>query len=255
MAKYLDATGLTYLWGKITGAFQAKVTASGILKGNGSGGVSAATPGTDYVASESDPTVPSWAKASSKPTYTYSEVGAAASSHNHAAGDINSGTLGVGRGGTGATTFTSGALLKGNGTSAIAAGPVIGSSTTTYLRNDGSWATPTNTTTGTTYAAASVPNNTTFGTNGSIYNVYNATKHATATASLAVASWNSSNQQSVTVSGVTASNLVVVSPAPSSWEAASSAGVRCYAQGSNSLSFACKSKPSVALIMNVVIWS
>lgn len=32
---------------------------------------------------ETDPTVPSWAKASSKPTYTYSEVGAAASSHSH----------------------------------------------------------------------------------------------------------------------------------------------------------------------------
>lgn len=32
---------------------------------------------------ETDPTVPSWAKASTKPTYTYSEVGAAASSHTH----------------------------------------------------------------------------------------------------------------------------------------------------------------------------
>ena len=33
--------------------------------------------------SETDPTIYSWAKASTKPTYTYSEVGAAASSHNH----------------------------------------------------------------------------------------------------------------------------------------------------------------------------
>ena len=32
---------------------------------------------------ETDPTVPSWAKASSKPTYTYSEVGAASSGHTH----------------------------------------------------------------------------------------------------------------------------------------------------------------------------
>lgn len=53
---------------------------------------------------ETDPTVPSWAKASSKPTYTASEVGAAAASHEHAAGDITSGTLGVARGGTGQTT-------------------------------------------------------------------------------------------------------------------------------------------------------
>jgi hypothetical protein len=32
---------------------------------------------------ETDPTVPAWAKAATKPTYTASEVGAAASSHNH----------------------------------------------------------------------------------------------------------------------------------------------------------------------------
>ena len=32
---------------------------------------------------ETDPTVPSWAKQSSKPSYTYSEVGAAPASHNH----------------------------------------------------------------------------------------------------------------------------------------------------------------------------
>ncbi|MBQ9727630.1 MAG: hypothetical protein IJV65_09025 [Kiritimatiellae bacterium] len=32
---------------------------------------------------ETDPTVPAWAKAATKPTYTYSEVGAAASSHVH----------------------------------------------------------------------------------------------------------------------------------------------------------------------------
>ena len=37
---------------------------------------------------ETDPTVPSWAKASSKPTYTYSEVGAAASSHTHSIANV-----------------------------------------------------------------------------------------------------------------------------------------------------------------------
>lgn len=36
--------------------------------------------------------------------------------HNHAAGDISSGTLGVARGGTGVGTMTSGAALIGNGT-------------------------------------------------------------------------------------------------------------------------------------------
>ena len=36
-----------------------------------------------YIVTETDPTVPSWAKQATKPTYTYSEVGAAASSHGH----------------------------------------------------------------------------------------------------------------------------------------------------------------------------
>ena len=40
-------------------------------------------------------------------------------SHKHSTDDINSGTFGVARGGTGATTFTSGAVLIGNGTGAI----------------------------------------------------------------------------------------------------------------------------------------
>ena len=42
----------------------------------------------DLLTSESDPTVPSWAKASSKPTYTATEVGALASSTTHLSGDV-----------------------------------------------------------------------------------------------------------------------------------------------------------------------
>lgn len=38
---------------------------------------------------ESDPTVPSWAKADTKPTYTYSEVGAAPTVHTHAIADVS----------------------------------------------------------------------------------------------------------------------------------------------------------------------
>lgn len=48
---YLDNTGLNYFWGKIKSALsskQNKITASGMLKGDGAGGVTAATPGTDY---------------------------------------------------------------------------------------------------------------------------------------------------------------------------------------------------------------
>ena len=70
---------------------QPKITANGILKGNGSGTISAAVAGTDY----------------------------AAASHNHDASAITSGTLSVARGGTGASSFTSGELLVGNGTGAV----------------------------------------------------------------------------------------------------------------------------------------
>ena len=43
----------------------------------------------------------------------------AAAGHTHAAGDITSGVLPVANGGTGRSTFTSGNVLTGNGTSAV----------------------------------------------------------------------------------------------------------------------------------------
>lgn len=161
---------------------QAKITASGILKGDGSGGVSAATAGTDYVvpsgsitgtagglsatlgvskggtgktsvtknailagnASSTTGALAAIATASGALYATAANgaatfgtlpvaqggtgatsaagartnLGAAAASHTHAAGDIT-GTLGVAHGGTGATTFTSGAALIGAGTGAV----------------------------------------------------------------------------------------------------------------------------------------
>ena len=47
------------------------------------------------------------------------DIGAAAVSHSHGAGDITSGTLPVARGGTGAASLTSGAALIGAGTGAV----------------------------------------------------------------------------------------------------------------------------------------
>ncbi len=41
-----------------------------------------------YISEETDPTVPAWAKSDTKPTYTASEVGAAAKSHNHTVANI-----------------------------------------------------------------------------------------------------------------------------------------------------------------------
>ena len=89
---------------------QAKITASGILKGDGSGGVSAAVSGTDY----------------------------APASHSH--GNITSG----GDITATAPTIASGdkIIINDESASKITNGPSFGTSTTTYLRNDGSWATP-----------------------------------------------------------------------------------------------------------------
>lgn len=62
-----------------------------------------------------------------------------------------------------------------------------------------------------------------------------------------------SNQQTVTVSGVTTSNTVIVSPAPASYDAYCEAGIYCSAQAANSLTFKCDTAPSASLTVNVMI--
>lgn len=79
MAKFLDDNGLSYFWQKVK-AYIDSHSGSGdtnvieVVKVNGT----ALTPDSNKAVNvvESDPTVPSWAKASSKPSYTASEVGA-----------------------------------------------------------------------------------------------------------------------------------------------------------------------------------
>lgn len=100
--------------------------------------VSAFTNDAGYLTSytETDPTVPSWAKASAKPTYTASEVGAAASSHVH--GNVkNDGTITVN------TSMANGDRLLFSDTSDSSkiknTSITIGTSTTQYLANNGTW--------------------------------------------------------------------------------------------------------------------
>ena len=69
------------------------------------------------------------------------------------------------------------------------------------------------------------------------------------TITLPASGW-SNNQQTVAATGVTADNAVTPSPAPASWEAA---GVRCTAQGADSLTFACSETPTEDLTYNVLI--
>lgn len=69
---------------------------------------------------------------------------------------------------------------------------------------------------------------------------------------LAAASW-SDGTQTVTVTGVTAANSVIVQAAPESRAAWLDADVYCSAQGAGTLTFTCESAPEADLTANVLI--
>lgn len=72
------------------------------------------------------------------------------------------------------------------------------------------------------------------------------------TITLTSAGW-SSNTQTVNVTGMTATGVVMVSPDPSNQSAYTSAGIICTAQATDSLTFTCTSTPSADLTVNVVM--
>lgn len=67
--------------------------------------------------------------------------------------------------------------------------------------------------------------------------------------------WWSSKSQTVSATGVTASNTVIVSPAPSSINDYASNSVYCESQGSWTLTFKCNTVPDSAITVNVLILS
>ena len=71
------------------------------------------------------------------------------------------------------------------------------------------------------------------------------------TVSLTVAGW-ASNQQTVSATNVTASNIVWVSPAPASFTTYGQAGIYASAQADGTITFTCKSVPSTAISVEVV---
>lgn len=76
------------------------------------------------------------------------------------------------------------------------------------------------------------------------------------TVTLAAASWaegTDSATQTVNVTGVTATNSVIVQAAPASREAWLEADVYCSAQGAGTLTFTCETAPESALTANVLI--
>lgn len=77
-------------------------------------------------------------------------------------------------------------------------------------------------------------------------------KHITRTVTLVVANW-SNKTQTVSVDGVSATNTVIVAPAPEFYGDYVDAGIICTAQASGALTFTCSDVPSSAISVNVVI--
>ena len=76
----------------------------------------------------------------------------------------------------------------------------------------------------------------------------------TFTVLLTVEGW-ANNSQTVTANGVTATNIVIVSPNPAtqSYTGYTENGVRCFSQATNALTFMCEDTPTVAITVNVTV--
>ena len=70
--------------------------------------------------------------------------------------------------------------------------------------------------------------------------------------SLLASNW-SNLSQTVSVSGVTASNTVFTTSSPANHEAYGESGVYCSSQANGTLTFKCEDVPKVELIVNVLI--
>jgi hypothetical protein len=161
-----------------------------------------------YSPTETDPTVPSWAKASTKPSYTASEVGAVPTTrkvNNKAlSSDVTLDASDVGA----QPTLVSGTNIKTiNGESLLGNGNISVQSTISHV-----------------------------------------------SVTITVANWNATTTCTKSVTGVTSSNNVHVSPAPASidaWKAAG--GIDATAQGSGTLTFTAGSTPAADITMLVEI--
>lgn len=74
------------------------------------------------------------------------------------------------------------------------------------------------------------------------------------TITIATSAW-SNNTATVSVSGVTADNAVDVAPVEQTFDAYINAGIRATSQGSGTLTFACKTVPTVAISVNVKVYN
>jgi hypothetical protein len=81
---------------------------------------------------------------------------------------------------------------------------------------------------------------------------YNHIRYSNLTVTLTSAWW-SSNTQTVSATGVTASNTVFISPSPSNYSDYTDAEIYCSAQGSGTLTFTCGTEPTSNITVNVFL--
>lgn len=186
-----------------------------------------------YSPTETDPTVPSWAKASSKPSYTASEVGAVPTSRT-VNGKALSSNISLTASDVGAQeTLVSGTNIKTvNSTSLLGSGNVAVQPTLVSGTN------------------IKTINSTSLLGSGDI-SVQSAITQTSTT--ISVANWNATTTCTKSVTGVTSSNGVIVTPAPASISTWTSNGVYCSAQGSGTLTFTCSTTPSADITVNIMI--
>lgn len=78
-------------------------------------------------------------------------------------------------------------------------------------------------------------------------------QHTAVTVTLSEAAWEGKYQTIYNIPGVTASNTVIVTPAPASHDAYGAAGVYCHDQGDGALAFTCGEAPTTDLNVNILI--
>lgn len=83
--------------------------------------------------------------------------------------------------------------------------------------------------------------------------IQSGTNITTVTVPITVAAWGGTTVCTVTVNGVTTSNDVIVSPAPTMIPDYVAAGVYCGSQDTNQLEFECSTTPTTALLVHVMI--
>ena len=253
---------------------QAKITASGMLKGNGAGGVSAAVKGTDYftptdvneIAAEaakkvdiSDKVSKSGDTMTGKLTVPQVETGADNSNFFQCRkfrgeGDANTYYHAIDFGYAnhdkvdfheygGIWNFFKNTSGKAN------EGVLCGSITSN------GWEGRAKLKSGSTMVTSQLTENSdAIATTAFVHGLVDGLKSKGVSVTLPASGWNANAKtQTVSVAGVTATANCIITAAPDSYMAYAKAGVRCTAQGAGTLTFACETVPTANVAANVLI--